>query len=249
MLIPVSAPAAVATPAHGVVQRIVDGDTVALAGGTQVRLVGIQAPKLALGRSGFKPWPLAEDAKAALGALVLGRQVGLSYGGRRIDRHRRLLAHLSMAGPGGKQDLWVQAEMLKRGLARVYTFPDNRARAAAMLEHKRAARAARRGIWSRRFYRILSHDQTRYFVDTFQLVEGIVLDAAIVRRRGYLNFGADWRSDFTISIAPQDMARFRRAGIAPGTLTGRTVRVRGWLRWRNGPMIDATHPEQLEVLD
>ena len=136
MLIPVYAPAAVATPAHGVVRRIVDGDT-------QVRLVGIQAPKLALGRSGFKPWPLAEDAKAALGALVLGRQVGLSYGGRRIDRHRRLLAHLSLAGPGGKQDLWVQAEMLKRGLARVYTFPDNRARAAAMLEHERAARAAR----------------------------------------------------------------------------------------------------------
>jgi hypothetical protein len=25
--------------------------------------------------------------------------------------------------------------------------------------------------------------------------------------------------------------------------------VRGWLRWLNGPMIEATHPEQIEVLD
>jgi hypothetical protein len=26
------------------------------------------------------------------------------------------------------------------------------------------------------------------------------------------------------------------------------VRVRGWIEWRNGPMIAATHPEQLELL-
>jgi hypothetical protein len=24
--------------------------------------------------------------------------------------------------------------------------------------------------------------------------------------------------------------------------------VRGWLQWRNGPMIEATHPEQIELL-
>jgi hypothetical protein len=24
--------------------------------------------------------------------------------------------------------------------------------------------------------------------------------------------------------------------------------VRGWIIWRNGPMIEATHPEQVEVL-
>jgi len=26
------------------------------------------------------------------------------------------------------------------------------------------------------------------------------------------------------------------------------VRVRGWIEWRNGPMVAATHPEQLELL-
>ena len=236
------------TPREGIVRAVVDGDTVILAGGAHVRLVGIQAPKLPLGRPGFKAWPLAGEAKAALESLVLGRKVALSYDGLRIDRHRRLLAHLSVRRTDGAR-LWVQGEMLNRGLARVYTFVDNRGRAAAMLAAERAARAVGRGIWSRRFYRILSHDQARRFLGTFQLVEGTVVDAAIVRGRGYLNFAADWRRDFTVSIAPRDLGRFRRAGLGPGALAGRAVRVRGWLHWRNGPMIEATHPEQIEVLD
>ena len=77
-LLPVPAVAGIATPSKGVVQSVIDGDTVVLASGTPVRLVGIQAPKLPLSRRGFKTWPLAEDAKAALAAMVLGRSVGLS---------------------------------------------------------------------------------------------------------------------------------------------------------------------------
>ena len=71
------------------VTEIVDGDTVVLADGRQVRLVGIQAPKLPLGRKGFEPWPLAGEAKAALGQLALGRELRLGFGGRRQDRHGR----------------------------------------------------------------------------------------------------------------------------------------------------------------
>ncbi len=237
------------TPREGVVRTVIDGDTVMLNSGAEVRLVGIRAPKPPPGRPGFKAWPLVEAARAALESLVLGQPVTLSYHGLRIDRHRRLLAHLSVRQAGGGEAVWVQGQMLSRGLARVYTFADNRGRAAEMLAAERAARAAGRGIWAHRFYRILRHDRTHRFLDTFQLVEGVVHAAAVIRGRAYLNFAADWRRDFTISIAPRDMRRFRRAGLEPGGLAGRTVRVRGWLHWRNGPMIDATHPEQLEVLD
>ena len=53
------------TPRRGKVVEVIDGDTVALDGGAQVRLVGLQAPKLPLGRPGFKTWPLAEAAAAS----------------------------------------------------------------------------------------------------------------------------------------------------------------------------------------
>ena len=244
-----SEPVAAETLRRGVVEAVIDGDTVMLQGGAEVRLVGIQAPKLALGRAGFRDWPLAAEAKELLEVLVLGAPVKLVYGGRRVDRHRRILAHLERKATPGVAAFWVQGEMLRTGLARVYTFPDNRARAEGMLALEREARAARRGIWRLRYYRILGPEETRRYIGSFRLVEGAVLDAAIVRGRGYLNFGPDWRTDFTVAIARKHRRRFRRAGIDIDTLDGRRVRVRGWLAWRNGPMIEATHPEQLEVIE
>ncbi len=227
----------------GVASEIVDGDTLVLRSGTQVRLVGIQAPKLPLGRRGFTAWPLADQAKAALSRLTLGRTLGLSYVGRRVDRHGRLLAHLT--DDSGR---WIQGALLEAGMARVYTFADNRGRAADMLALERKARSAGSGIWNHSFYRVIDASETPQFIDTFQLVEGRVLDTAVVRRRGYLNFGRDWRRDFTISIAPRSLRRFKSAGPGLESYRGARVRVRGWLKSYNGPMIEATHPEQIEVL-
>jgi hypothetical protein len=64
-----------------------------------------------------------------------------------------------------------------------------------------------------------------------------------------LNFGANWRTDFTISLAPKVARLFRREGIEPVAMQGKRIRVRGWLKSFNGPMISATHPEQIEVLE
>jgi len=79
-------------------------------------------------------------------------------------------------------------------------------------------------------------------------VEGRVMDVAVVRGRTFLNYGSDWRSDFTVSIAARDWRRFEDSGISADDYLGRRIRVRGWLKSRNGPMIDVTHPEQIEVL-
>ncbi|MBT7757930.1 MAG: thermonuclease family protein, partial [Rhodospirillaceae bacterium] len=83
----------------------------------------------------------------------------------------------------------------------------------------------------------------------FQLIEGIVLKTALVRGRVYLNFGQDWRQDFTITVAPRDRRLFDRAGFDHQGLAGHRVRVRGWLKHYNGPSIEASHPEQIEILD
>jgi hypothetical protein len=173
----------------------------------------------------------------------LGRRVGLAYGGQRRDRYGRALAHLEVDGK------WVQGELLRAGLARVYSFRDNRARVIEMLELEQAARRARRGIWRHSFYRVRQSDETKGALDEFQLVEGRVLTAAVVRGRTYLNFGEDWRRDFTVTIAPRDRRGFVKAGFDPKSYANRRIRVRGWLYWRNGPMIEATHPEQIEVIE
>lgn len=225
------------------VSDVVDGDTVILETGRQVRLVGIQAPKLPLGRPGFAKWPLADEAKTALERLVLGQPVTLAYGGQRVDRYDRLLAHLFTS-----EGRWIQGAMLDQGLARVYSFPDNRSLVEGMLARERTARRNGSGIWRVPYYLVLDTAAAGKQIDRFALVEGRVRTVARVRGRGFLNFGADWKTDFTISIAPKHMKRFETAGIAPEDYAGRRVRVRGWLRSYNGPMIDVTHPEQIEVL-
>jgi endonuclease YncB( thermonuclease family) len=227
----------------GTVRAIVDGDTLILRSGVQVRLVGIQAPKLPLGRRGFKAWPLAAEAKTALARLTSGKTLALSYPGRKSDRHGRLLAHLTT-----EDGTWVQGVLLRDGMARVYTFPDNRGKAADMLAFERAARAARRGIWALSYYRIRSADDLRWTLGTFQIIEGTVIKAAIVRGRVYLNFGQNWRTDFTISISPKWVRRHWRSGPSVADYEGRHVRVRGWLKSYNGPLIEATHPEQIEIV-
>lgn len=226
------------------VAEIVDGDTLVLDDGRQVRLVGIQAPKLPLGRPHVKRQPFAEQAKTALEELTLGRTVRLSYGGRRTDRYDRQLAHLH--DEGGR---WIQGDLLIQGLARVYSFRDNRTLIADMLMLEQEARVAGRGIWSHAFYRVRDTSETPQHLDSFQLVEGTVMSSAEVRGRTYLNFGEDWRSDFTVTISPRDKRRFREESFDLLALKGRRVRVRGWLHQRNGPMIDVTHPEQIELLE
>lgn len=243
------APAAAEVPAplepggRQPVGEIVDGDTLVLADGRRVRLVGLQAPKLPLGRADFPDWPLAEEAKDALAGLTLGHELELGYGGRQTDRHGRQLAHLYR-----EDGLWVQGEMLRLGLARVYSFADNRALVPEMLAIEREARAKGRGIWADPYYRVLAPEETGAAIDTFQLVEGVALDAAVVSGRGFLNFGPDRLTDFTLTIDPESRRRFAAAGIAIEDYSGHRVRARGWLQSYHGPMIEVTHPEQIEVL-
>ena len=237
-------PAGLSDGGTAAVVEIIDGDTLVLDDGRQVRLVGIQAPKLPLGRAGFKAWPLAAEAKQALSALTLGRTLTLAYGGRRLDRHNRVLAHLYDAEGG-----WIQGRLLSLGMARVYSFADNRALVPEMLTQERASRAARRGIWAHAFYAVRGADEAERHIGDFELVEGRVRAVAIVRGQAYLNFGDDWREDFTVTIRPAARRRFEAAGLDPAAYEGRRIRARGWLKSYNGPMIEATHPEQLEVID
>ncbi|MFN4089095.1 MAG: thermonuclease family protein, partial [Alphaproteobacteria bacterium] len=252
-------PAAVAAalepgPTATVVETV-DGDTVVLDDGSEVRLVGLQAPKLPLGRRNFPTWPLAAESRALLAEMVDGRRVQLRFGGARMDRHGRHLAHLFLdegavgEGAAGEDSAWVQGAMLRAGMARVYSFADNRARVPEMLALEAEARAAGRGIWALRFYAVRPHDRLDRDIGTFQLIEGRVLNASVVRGRGFLNFGEGWRTDFTITLPPDTVRLFRREGLDVRDYADRTVRVRGWLRTRDGPQVEVTHPEQIEVLD
>jgi len=242
-------PPAGASGAYDVIE-IIDGDTIVLDDRSEVRMVGIQAPKLPLGRRNFQEWPLAKEAKRAAVQMAAGQDVVLWSGGTAEDRHGRRLAHTYVRNGLGEVT-WFQGEMLRQGLARVYTFPDNRACVGELLALEAAARAEGLGMWGLETYRINQADEIGRLEDregSYELVEGRVREVKVIRGRAYLNFGRNYREDFTVTVSPRDMRLFRDAGVDVTAYEGRLVRVRGWLRNFNGPSIDATHPEQIEVL-
>jgi len=226
------------------VQQVTDGDTVVLDDSRRVRLLGINAPEL---------YPVAEAgavrAKEQLEKLVAHKHVTLHLGKRSHDRHGRLLAHLCRDEDGA----WVQGQLLQQGWAWVYTLADNApGYARAMLAQEQQAREHKRGLWALPEYgqgafRVTA-EHTDAAIGQFRLVTGTVRQATLVRDTLYLNFGDDWRSDFTIRIRAKAIKRFQQEGYKPLTWEGRAVRVRGWLQGINGALIDVTHPQQITLL-
>jgi hypothetical protein len=82
----------------------------------------------------------------------------------------------------------------------------------------------------------------------YELVEGRVLLADRAGGRLYLNFGRNWKQDFTAVLDAKALKTFAQSGIDPSRFEGSLVRIRGWVDDRDGPRIEVTHPEQIEVL-
>jgi len=138
-------------PAAALVVRVIDGDTVALAGDARVRLLGIDAPEME--RDGQPADFLAHKAKAILTELTLNRQVGLKYDRLRYDHYGRLLAYLFLPG-----DTLVNAELVRLGVARVYFIAPNLLNREVLLAAQKEAIEARRGIWQQ----LLKQDEPYY---------------------------------------------------------------------------------------
>jgi endonuclease YncB( thermonuclease family) len=225
-------------------ERALGGDVVALRNGERLRLAGILAPHA--GDRG-KPRAVAAAAAAAraeLDALVRGRSLRLRQKSEARDRYGRIRAEAALADGRILAD-----EMLRRGYARVFATPDAAGRLAAMLALEREARAARRGLWALAAYAVRRDTEAGRYTDSYQLVEGTVLKAGRARAIFYLNFGDDYRRDFTVALDRPAVRAFRRAGLDPASLAGKRIRVRGWLIWRNGPYIAVAGPAQVEVLE
>ena len=120
---------------------VCDGETLKLADGRIVKLIGATAPAVPLGWRGDDHSPLVEEATVALEALAANKRVELRFGGSRTDRHGSLLAQVFAVT--GDRRLWLQEELVGKGFARVYSLPDNRAWTSELLAREQEAREER----------------------------------------------------------------------------------------------------------
>jgi hypothetical protein len=202
-------------------------------------LEGIRLPT---GKPDRAPQSFADEARAAITGMVKTAQLTVSSLPPRIDRHNRLRVQ-AFAGSS-----WIQMVLVARGLARVSIAPDRTECATELFAAEAQARAAGRGVWAAPAYAVRSPSTVRNDAGTFQIVEGRVVNASVKSGRAYLNFGKDWRTDFTVTVDPVDMPNFRSLGVDPKSYVGQAIRVRGWVQWHNGPEIEVANPQSVEVL-
>ncbi|MGE3770219.1 MAG: thermonuclease family protein [Bdellovibrionales bacterium] len=205
-------------PAHAAtVQQVIDGTTVQLDDGQVVSLAGIVGANT-----------------AQLEKVVAGKTLTLAPP---LPHNRYGQAVGILLLPDGTS---VQSVLVAAGQAYVFTLPETAALAATLLPVERAARAARKGRWASDF-KINKADYVPY--GGFAIVEGKVAAVASVKGTTYVNFGADWKTDFTVSMSGT-LART----LKPKLWAGKVIRVRGWVQNKNGPHVTVTHAEQVELI-
>lgn len=208
----------------------------------EVRLAEVNAPA---------DETVAAFARARLSTLLeeAGDGLELVFTGAERDRYGRAVAH-AVHGPADGR-VWIQGVMVGEGLLLTASRPDNRARVHDLLTLEQDAREAGRGGWGTGGLTVRDTDPNRLaqHLDSFQIVQGRVIDVGSARSgRVYLNFGLDWRTDFTAAIHGSSLDDFGE-DFDPQSLEGHTVRVRGWLYRENGPMMAIDHPEAIEMVE
>ena len=217
------------------VRGVIDGRTVQLTDGREVRLAGIEAP---------------ERAKAALETLVSGHDIVLRKLGAETDRYGRVVALVAVQPEDAGET--VQQTLLGQGQALVSGNIGDKACADVFLSAERAARAAGLGLWADPHYLMKKAEDPEGILAVrgrFAVVEGRVLS---VRESGatiYVNFGRRWSEDFTVTVLKRNERTFTTAGLELKKLAGQRVRVRGTVEERGGPWIEAARPGQIEIAE
>jgi endonuclease YncB( thermonuclease family) len=227
------------------VVRIVDGDTVDVDSGVTVRYIGIDTPETR--RQTSAGWVATgdedgEEAKKANEALVMGKKVRLEYDVQKKDRYGRTLAYVFVRE--NKKEIMVQTELLRRGLAFLYTLPPNVRYADVFLAAQKEARKSKAGMWAHEFH--VPAAQACNFIGQRKFIMGKVVHARRTDKMVSLEMDG-----LHIVIFTKDLGFFESAGIRPAQdYTGKKVSVFGLIKsYRGSPEIIVSHPWQIEILD
>ncbi len=224
------------------VKAVIDPQTIQLEDGHIVRLTGIDFPDF----NPDEPGDFSLTAMQILRDMLVGKTVLLyqtvNREEGRINRMGQDIAQIQRES----DKAWVQGTLLSLGLARVRTAQRNPEMAQQMYDLEQTAMKDKAGIWEN-YSKVLPPEEAEAHEGSFQIVEGRIESAALKQNRIYLNFGKDWKTDFTISIAPEDKRAFSKQNLDPLQWNGKQVRVRGWIESYNGPYMQISHPAAIEV--
>ena len=128
--------APVITESQVKVVRVIDGDTIEIAGGAHVRYIGMDTPETYPKVEFYGP-----EAKAKNIELVEGKLVTLEKDVSETDKYGRLLRYVYVDG------VFVNGELVRLGYAEAVSYPPDTRYQWQLEQLEKEAKAAKRGLW------------------------------------------------------------------------------------------------------
>lgn len=226
------------------VAKVIDGDTIILADGRHVRLIGINTPET--GKKGRPEQPLARQAKKQLQTLLRTGRITLTLGKQPRDHYGRTLAYLDVDG------IDVQAALLGAGMGWLVVIPPNISRLKTQQAQQKRAKKQHLGVWAESFYQPKKATKLTARDTGFQLVRGHIQSIGRSRKNVYLNFGPNFAARISKNnwqnYFPESEEVFRN----------KVVIISGWISQHRGGkssgktkeklFMSLSHPAMIEIV-
>jgi len=225
------------------VLEVIDGDTVIIDDdrNSRVRYLGIDTPEIAIQDSPGDP--MSEEAKNLNKKLVQGKTVKLEFDEEKYDVYGRILAYVYV------DDLLVNKELLRQGLATVLIIEPNDMYSEIMFDSLEEAKNNKKGMWGElrnlvpptgnREFRVDLNNARRYEGKRV-VVKGRVIDT----RKSDSVMVLNMEDKLDVVIFPDDWNNFQHFDIYPEKFyKGKTVEVTGRVKMHRGkPSMVVDHP-------
>ena len=122
-----------------------DGDTIHLADGDKVRIIGINTPEIA--HRGSPGEPLGEHARDLLRGKIGGKAIHLEFDVQHKDHYGRKLAHIYLLNGTN-----ISAWLIEQGAAYAVSISPNLRYRECYRAAEQIARDEKRGIWGHSYY-------------------------------------------------------------------------------------------------
>jgi len=217
------------------VTKVYDGDSLKLADGRKIRLIGINTPEMNYDTG--TPEPYAEKAKQLLENTVLKHKVRLKYGTDKKDHYKRTLAHLLL-----NDETNIQYVLLEKGYASNIAIPPNLWMHKCYQAAEKLAQKTKKGIWNNRISRPIKAKSLDRNRTGYKRVIGRINSIDHSNKNVKLYFD----NKLTLIIAKNNSKYFKNFNFE--SFINKTVTVKGWVRLKQNRFImDLKHPSAIET--
>ena len=182
-------------------------------------------------------------------ALKVGTDISIFASQEAKDRYGIVSVQAFLKTPQN----WIQGDMLQKGTALLNGSSKSLSRKclATMQNAELAAINTKAGLWAQKdaIFKAGQLDQLSEKTGFFTVIEGRVISVGNRKKRLYLNFGQNWSQDFTLSVVKKGKGAFKGSLDLLAGLKGKTIRVRGVLEQRQGPLIRLFDEAQIELIE